>query len=365
MKYIFSLLSLTVALHAADTIVLDETKVKNLRIETAIVEESVFDETFFSLGHIEAVPENIAAVSSRISGRVVELAVTPGDFVKKGEIVAKVESRQPGDPPPVISLKAPISGLVTERHIRLGDPINPDMPLLEITDLSKMYAVAKVPEHLAGKIGKGTEAHIRVVALPDESIDGEMIRFGTSADEESGTIDAIFLLPNPDERLRTEMRTEFSIVLSERENVLSIPRAALQGDAADRFVYIRHFDLPNAFVKSPVVVGEINDSRVEIQSGLFPGDEVVTRGAYSLSYAGASSISLKEALDAAHGHEHAEDGSELTDAEPGDHDHGDNETHPDDHDHDTSPAWKYSTVVLGLLLVASLVSNRFSPKTED
>ena len=37
-------------------------------------------------------------------------------------------------------------------------------------------------------------------------------------------------------------------------------------------------------------------------------------GSYALSFAGSrSGISLKEALDAAHGHEHAEDGSELTD----------------------------------------------------
>ena len=56
----------------------------------------------------------------------------------------------------------------------------------------------------------------------------------------------------------------------------------------------------------------MNDRFVEIVSGLLPADEVVTRGAYSLSFAGGGSVSLKEALDAAHGHEHAADGSELT-----------------------------------------------------
>jgi cobalt-zinc-cadmium efflux system membrane fusion protein len=56
----------------------------------------------------------------------------------------------------------------------------------------------------------------------------------------------------------------------------------------------------------------MNDRFVEIVSGLLPADEVVTRGAYSLSFAGGGSVSLKEALDAAHGHEHAADGGELT-----------------------------------------------------
>jgi hypothetical protein len=43
------------------------------------------------------------------------------------------------------------------------------------------------------------------------------------------------------------------------------------------------------------------------------GDEVVTRGAYSLGFVGGGSgMSLKEALDAAHGHAHNEDGSKMT-----------------------------------------------------
>ena len=106
MKHIIISLFLTAAIHAAstDTIVLDETGVKNLRIETAMVAETDFEETFFSLGHIEALPENVAAVSSRIPGRVAGISANPGDMVEKGAEVAKIESRQPGDPPPVAPL---------------------------------------------------------------------------------------------------------------------------------------------------------------------------------------------------------------------------------------------------------------------
>ena len=160
----------------------------------------------------------------------------------------------------------------------------------------------------------GTVAHIRVTALPDEPFEGELLRFGTEADRQSGTIDAIFKLPNPNFSIRPGMRAEFSIVLSKREGVSSVPRSALQGDVASRFIYVKDFDLPNAFIKTPVEVGQVNDRFAEITSGILPGETVVTKGAYSLSFAGTSSVSLKEALDAAHGHEHAEDGSELTEA---------------------------------------------------
>ena len=76
-----------------------------------------------------------------------------------------------------------------------------------------------------------------------------MLRFGTSADRESGTIDAMFKVANPDLKMRPDMRAEFSVVLSKRSNVMSVPRAALQGDPSNRFVYIKHFELTNAFIK--------------------------------------------------------------------------------------------------------------------
>lgn len=296
----------------ANTVVLDEIGVKNLRIQTIEVEESDFEETVFSLGRIEAIPGKTASLSSRISGRIVELNAAPGDTVEVGQEVVAVESRQPGNPPPVIALKAPISGLVTRMDSQLGDPVEPDRAILAITDLSEVYAVARVPEHEAARIKPGTKAYIKVVALPERPLEGELLRFGTSADKQSGTIDAVFRIKNSGGLLRADMRAEFSIVLSKRSSVMSVPRSALQGEAADRFVYVKDFDVPNAFVKTKVQVGEMNDRFVEIVRGLFPADEVVTQGAYSLSFAGATGVSLKDALDAAHGHEHAADGSELT-----------------------------------------------------
>lgn len=355
-----SLISPLIAADPGNIIVLDEAGVNNLRIETVEVEETVFEATIFSLGRIEVIPANVAAVSSRISGRVVDLLVSSGDMVKAGDAVAKIESRQPGDPPPVISLTAPLGGLVTHVDVRLGDPVDPENPLLEITNLDEVYAIARVPEHQAGLMPSSTKAHIKVAALPNEEFEGELLRFGTSADKESGTIDAIFRLKNPGALLRAEMRAEFSIVMGRRENVISIPRAALQGEASNRFVYVKDFDLPNAFVKTQVQVGEMNDRFAEITSGLFPADEVVTQGAYSLSFAGASSVSLKEALDAAHGHEHAADGSELTPEKAAEMEAAKGGK-GSEHGHDeggVSTLWKYASIAFFVLLVISLITKR-------
>lgn len=342
------------AKRAASTVVLDETGVKNLKIETVEVEETDFEKTIFSLGRIEAVPTRRSGVSSRIPGRIVELKAAIGDVVKAGDEVLKLESRQAGDPPPIIPIKATMSGIVTESDVRLGDPVEPDKALLGITDLSEVYAIARVPEHLAGQFKPGAVAHIKVAALPEEKFEGTLLRFGTSADKESGTLDAIFRLANPSLTLRPAMRAEFSIVLGRRSGVMTVPRIALQGDAASRTIYVKDFDLKNAFIKTSVTVGEINDRYAEILSGVLPGDEVVTRGAYSLAFAGGGSVSLKAALDAAHGHEHAADGGELKpgekSAKPG--------AEGDEHGHaeGMSPLTQFSLAGNALLLLLLIVA---------
>lgn len=296
-----------------NTVVLDANAVANLRLETAAAEPRVFEETVFALGRVQPAHDAITALSSRIPGRVVELMAHLGEPVEAGVDLVRVESRQAGDPPPVVTLRAPRGGIITACEIHLGDPIEPDRHLLEIVDLSTVEAVARLPEQFVGRLKIGeTLARIRVASFPDEVFTGKLVRFAPSADAATGTLGAHFELKNADGRLRPEMRAEFSVIVASRADVLSVPRDAVQGEgAAPRVVFAKDFDLPNAFVKTPVVLGATNDRYVEIVSGLFPGDEVVTRGAYSLRFAGGGSLSLKEALDAAHGHEHAADGSEL------------------------------------------------------
>lgn len=321
MKYLLLILS-TLLLYAGlpaqseraqNTTVLDEIAVANIGITTEVADYTTFDDTFFAIGRMAEIPASRAVVSSRIAGRVIELNAFEGDTVEAEETIITIESRQLGDPPPTVELRAPQGGLVVHSLVRLGEPVSPDAELLEIVDRSRMWAVAQVPETAASDLEIGTSARIRIPALGEEVILAALNRFGVDADPQAGTVEAIFEIDNRDGRLRPGMRAEFSIVLKSRNDVLAVPLNALQGDPARRIVYVKDFDLPHAFIRSPVVVGATNDQYAEIEQGVFPGDEVVVGGSYMLSSAGpGSGMSLKEALDAAHGHEHNEDGSEMT-----------------------------------------------------
>jgi cobalt-zinc-cadmium efflux system membrane fusion protein len=309
-----------------DLIILDEIGVKNLTLELTETQEADFEQTVFALGRIEVFPGNLTVVSSRIPGRAYSVLVKADMEVAQGDELLWVESRQPGDPPPTVKIEAPRDGIISKLNIAPGQPISAEDSLLEIIDLSQVHAVARVPEHFAGRLKQGQKAHIRVSGYPDKTFEATLAHLGATADAASGTLEAAFHVPNPDKLLRPGMKAEFSIVTNSRSGVTAVPRGAVQGEGASRFVYIADYELKHAFEKVPVEIGEQNETMVEIVNGLFPGDQVVTRGAYSLGFAGKGSVSLKEALDAAHGHPHGEDGSELTAEEAkakggGDHGH--------------------------------------------
>lgn len=326
---------------AANTIILSELGVKNLRIKTAEATERNFEKTFFAIGRIESRPESRLVLSSRISGRITEVNAFAGDHVKKGQTLVRVESRQPGSPPPVLPMNSPRDGIVMKSHVSDGEPVEPNKELLDIVDLSRVWAIAKVPESEAGLLKIGSKARVQVRASGGKTIEGKLLRFGAQADRNSSTVDAIFELENPGFIIRPGMRAEFSIITSSREDVLSIPRSAVQGDPSNRVVFTKDFDLENAYIKSPVHLGAKNDLYIEVISGLFPGDEVVTNGSYSLSFAGnGGGPSLKEALDAAHGHEHNEDGSEITK------DKKSSGAHDDEHDHNEAGGSKLNKPIL-------------------
>jgi cobalt-zinc-cadmium efflux system membrane fusion protein len=325
---------------------LSKSAARNLGIEVVESEDITFESTFFVIGRLQEIPSNHTVVSSRIPGHVSKLNVIAGDFVKKGDPVMKVQSRQSGNPPPTVTLYAPSSGIVAESHVRLGEPVDPSKELLDILDLRQIWAIARVPQQEAGKLKIGSKARIHIAALQDQTIEGKLIRFGTTADSISGTFDAIFLIENPENTLRPGMRAEFSIITATRKDVTAVPRKAVQGDITNRVVYVKDFDLPNSFIKAPVITGEENDQFIEIKDGLFPGDEVVTTGAYLLGFAGGGNLSLKEVLDAAHGHEHNEDGSEITEGQ---------KTKEDDHDHPTSSRLTTLLILSNLILLTLLI----------
>ncbi len=362
--------ALAAASNAPAPVVLTPEAHAALAVETALVEEGAFEETAFALGQLQVRPERVAAVSSRVAGRVAVLRSYPGDTVSTGTVVAEIESRIPGAKDTLLPLVAPLSGVVTTLAVRLGDPVEPDRALLEVSDYAELLAVAQVPETVAARLQLGSRARLSVPAVGGSSREVVLERFGNEGDPVAGTVPAWFRVTNPSGRLLPGMRAEFALILQQKSGVMAVPKSAVLEESGVRYVYVKDFRLANAYLKTPVKIGLVNDQTVELLSGVFPADEVVSRGAHSLNLVGAGTVSLKEALDAAHGHAHAEDGSELTEAaSAGGKAEESAAAHAHAHEDEPTSAWRWQVLagVSALGWAATLLWRRrpTSPTTEE
>lgn len=264
---------------------LSEQAKKNLELMTDTADVRTIETVVKCFGVVEAVPDKVNFISIRTSGRVTKVLVNQGDAVKEGDLLAEIESRQIGEPPPMIPAKATLAGIVTERHVFVGEPIEPDKVLFKIADLTKVRVKCHVYEADIGKVKLGQKVRFYFEAYPDKAFAGAVDFLGGELEEETRSLPVWCRLDNPELLLRPNMRSEVRVVTGEATDALAVPVNAMLGDAGNYFVYV---ESGNLYEPKHVHVGKRDDRYVEIVDGLIPGDVVVTQGNYQLQFATSS-----------------------------------------------------------------------------
>ena len=272
----------------------------NLALQVEETELRTLDKTLMALGQIEAIPSRTAAVTSRIAGRVSAIDVSLGDPVKKGQAVVEVESLQPGDPPPRVPYVSPIDGLVIERHVVLGDAVEANKHLLEIVDLTEVYAEGRIFEGQIAAVKTGQKVRISVESYPQEVFTGAVDLVSGELDAETRTLKVWVRIKNEDLKLRPNMRAELNIVTGEAESVIAIPQTAVLGEAGNYFAYVQSDTDELVYERRLLVLGMKDDRYVEISEGIFPSDKVVTLGNYQLQYVTTRKPTAKPAVEEPH-----------------------------------------------------------------
>lgn len=244
---------------------------ENLRL---IIEEAqivTLEKSFTVFGQIESIPSKMSVVSSRISGQVTSLKVTEGESVKRGQPLVQIESRQLGNPPPRVEYAAQMDGVVTDRHVLLGDTVEPDKHLVEIFDLSEVYGEGRVFEGQVAQVKVGQKVRVQVESFPNETFTGNVQIVSGSLDPESRTLKVWVRLQNAELKLRPNMRARLSIVTGEADSVVAIPHSAILGEAGGFFVFVQSEGDELTFERRAVVLGMKDDRYVEIIKGVFAG----------------------------------------------------------------------------------------------
>lgn len=277
---------------------------KNLGVIVEDADVRTVEKTLFTLGQIEAIPSRSAAVSSRVAGRVMALHASDGERVKKGQPLVEVETLQVGDPPPKVSYNAPIDGVVIDRHVVLGDSVEPSKHLLEVVDLSEVYAEGRLFEGQVSAVKAGQPVRVAVESFPAETFTGKVELFDGKLDEETRTLKVWVRIQNADGKLRPNMRARLSIVVGQADAVITVPLRAILGEAGNLFAFVQSDTDELVFERRQVVTGLRDDRYSEVSEGIFPGDKVVTVGNYQLQYVTTRKKPAAVAAKPADEHEH-------------------------------------------------------------
>ncbi|MBS0465216.1 MAG: efflux RND transporter periplasmic adaptor subunit [Proteobacteria bacterium] len=173
---------------------------------------------------------------------------------------------------------APISGVVAQRSIKLGNFVQINSPIIRIVDDSVLQATLNVPERELSKLRAGLPATMELDALPGKSFKGVVDHVAPMVDAGSGTFRVVCRFAG-EGLLQPGMFSRIRIDYDRHADALVVPRIALLDDSADPAVFVVR---AGKAVRVPVGVGYTDGEWAEIRSGLAAGDAVVTAGKAAL-----------------------------------------------------------------------------------
>jgi membrane fusion protein, copper/silver efflux system len=305
----------------ATSIKIDPSVVQNLGVRSAKVERGSLTTPIDAVATVQLNDRQVAVVQARSGGFVERVyARAPGDVIRRGaplvdllvpdwagaqgeflamlktgdqalaqaarerlkllgmpaELIGRVE--QSGQAQPVVTIVAPIGGLIQTLDVRAGMTVSAGAAIAKINGLDSVWLEAAIPEAQAGHInvGKGLEAHF--AAYPGTSFKGKVIAVLPETNADSRTLRVRVELPNRDGRLKPGMFAQVRLAAGNAEPALLIPSEAVIRTGV-RNVVLLALD-GGRFQPVEVKLGQEADGKVAVLGGLTEGQSIVASGQF-------------------------------------------------------------------------------------
>ena len=174
----------------------------------------------------------------------------------------------------------PRGGTVLKREITIGQVVQPADPAFTIADLSSVWIVANVPEEDAGSLKQGVKVTVRVPALPEENIVGRLSFVSPIVDPDTRTVAVRMDVENPGGVLKPDQLASMTFI-GQSERKLTVPSAAVVREENKDYVFVELG--PQKYVLRELSLGEEENDRRVVRSGVREGERIVTEGAFHLN----------------------------------------------------------------------------------
>jgi membrane fusion protein, multidrug efflux system len=308
-------------------------------VTTAVASLQIWESLLPAVGSLAAVQG--VTVTAELTGKVVQIAFTPGSRVKAGDLLVKqdtsseeaqlrsaeaaaalaklsvdrlskllagrtiaqsqYDTAEAGYKQAIAqadtirasiakkTIRAPFAGRLGIRLVNLGQVLNEGEAIVSLQSLDPIFVNFSLPQQQLSSIKAGLAIRVTTDALPRETIQGQITAINPQVDAATRNIRVQATVANADERLRPGMYVSVAVVLPGREKVLAIPATAVLYAPYSDSVFIVE-DPPEPNPDRPVKVvrqqfaqlGEKHGDFVAVRSGLKEGDTVVSTGVFKL-----------------------------------------------------------------------------------
>jgi RND family efflux transporter MFP subunit len=179
------------------------------------------------------------------------------------------------------AIKAPFAGYVTQRFVELGQSVGVGAHLLSIADIETMRVKVHLNERDYVHLDADDPVGVLVDALPDAKFTGRVDRIGIKADPRTNTFEVEVLVDNPKMVLKAGFTARVAITTNTIPKAILINQSCVLYRENRREVFV--IDEENRAAVREVELGRSEGSKVEIVTGLTPGETLVVAGAQYLS----------------------------------------------------------------------------------
>ncbi len=180
----------------------------------------------------------------------------------------------------VTPVVATLGGVVVERKLAQGQVVQPADALFVVADLSRLWAVAQVPEQQVSQVKVGQTVNIEVPALGNEKLIGKLIFVGQTINPETRTVLVRTELDNTYGRLKPAMLASMLIEAKPVERMV-IPASAVVRENDEEHVFVAEGD--GVFRLLKVKLGPEQGGQRVVISGLKGQEKLVVDGAFHLN----------------------------------------------------------------------------------
>lgn len=177
-------------------------------------------------------------------------------------------------------IRAPFAGYVNKRFVEEGTYLNAAKEVFEIVETARLKMVVNVSESQVLSVSKAEKIIVQADVYPGTEYQARLNFIGAKADANLNFPVELQIENIKDKPLRSGMYGRATFQLAEGSPSLVIPRSALLGSIENAQVYV----VANGVVElKEIVAGRTFSNSIEVVSGLAQGEKVVTNGQINLS----------------------------------------------------------------------------------